>query len=245
MNETALATGGQAFHDNNGLLEITSHILNSDSSFYTLTYTPHDFHFDNKWHKVRVKLSSDGYQLSYRRGYFADGSPGGADQSNKPRPRTRLLPNGEKVQLPAMSSLPIIFQARVLPASDPAVASAPKATGILPSSPPKRGSVPFSIRYSLPISALTQQTVDGKSKVIFGVASVVLNSDGRAVDKHASRIAITVNTDVVRLHPDAPIAFDQLLNLKKNDEYLYLAVWDMTSGRLGTLQVPVKVTKAK
>jgi len=245
MNETALATGGQTFHDNNGLLEITSHILNSDSSFYTLTYTPHDFHFDNKWHKVRVKLSSDGYQLSYRRGYFADGSPGGADQSNKPRPRTRLLPNGEKVQLPAMSSLPIIFQARVLPASDPAVASAPKATGILPSSPPKRGSVPFSIRYSLPISALTQQTVDGKSKVIFGVASVVLNSDGRAVDKHASRIAITVNTDVVRLHPDAPIAFDQLLNLKKNDEYLYLAVWDMTSGRLGTLQVPVKVTKAK
>jgi hypothetical protein len=31
--------------------------------------------------------------------------------------------------------------------------------------------------------------------------------------------------------------------LTKNDEYLYLAVWDMTSGRLGTLQLPLKVLR--
>src|SRR5271155_1955784 len=174
MNEAAKATGGQAFYNYNGLTEIANRILSSDGSFYTLTYSPHDLHFDNKWHKVSVKLNIDGYQLSYRRGYFADGSPGGAEQPEKTRARTRLLPDGEKVQLPAMSSLPIIFQARVLPASDPAVASAPKAAGILPTPPPKKGSVPFSIRYSLPVDALTQQTVDGKSEIIFGVASVVL-----------------------------------------------------------------------
>jgi VWFA-related protein len=243
MNETAMATGGQAFYNTNGMKEITSRILSTDGSFYTLTYSPHDFHFDNKWHKVSVKLNVEGYQLSYRRGYFADGSPGGAEQPVKTRARTRLLPDGEKVQLPAMSSLPIIFQARVLPASDPAVASAPKAAGILPTPPPKKGSVPFSIRYSLPVDALTQQTVDGKSEIIFGVASVVLNSDGRAVDKHAARITMTLNADEVRLHPSTPIAFDQLLNLKKNDESLYLAVWDMTSGRLGTLQIPVQVPR--
>jgi VWFA-related protein len=77
MDETAIATGGQAFYNTNGLKEITSHVLNSDGSFYTLTYSPQDFHFDNKWHKVRVKLKVEGYQLSYRRGYFADGSLGG------------------------------------------------------------------------------------------------------------------------------------------------------------------------
>jgi hypothetical protein len=54
---------------------------------------------------------------------------------------------------------------------------------------------------------------------------------------------MTLNADAVRLHPDVPIGLDQRLNLKKNDEFLYLAVWDMTSGRLGTLQIPVQVPK--
>ena len=57
MNETATATGGQAFYNTNGMKEITSRISVSDGSFYTLTYSPHDFHFDNKWHKVRVALN--------------------------------------------------------------------------------------------------------------------------------------------------------------------------------------------
>jgi hypothetical protein len=131
----------------------------------------------------------------------------------------------------------------VLPASDPAVTSGSLA-GVIQAPPPKKGTVQFSIRYSLPVDALTQQTVDGKPEVTFGVAAVVLNSDGRAVDSHAERMKMTLNADAVRLHPEAPIALDQRLNLKKNDEFLYLAVWDMTSGRLGTLQVPVQVPKA-
>jgi len=243
MNETARATGGQAFYNSNGLTEITDRVLNSDGSFYTLTYSPHDLHFDNKWHKVRVALNEEGYQLSYRRGYFADGSPGGAEQPQKTGTRTRLLPDGEKVQVPATRSLPIIFHARALPASDPAVGSATKLAVSIPALPPKKGNVPFSVRYSLPVDAFTRQTVDGQSAVIFGVAAVVLNRDGRAVDAHAERVTMTLNEDVARLHPDIPLAFDQQLNLKKDDQYLYLAVWDTTSGRLGTLQIPLQVPK--
>jgi VWFA-related protein len=242
MNETARATGGQAFYNNNGLKEITGHVLNSDGSFYTLTYSPHDPHLDNKWHKVRMTLNEEGYQLSYRRGYFADGSQGGAEQPQKTSARTRLLPDGEKVQLPAMRSLPIIFHARVLPASDPAVDSAQKLAVSIPAPPPKKGSVPFSVRYSLPLDAFTQQTVDGKPEVIFGVAAVVLNRDGRAVDSHAERVTMTLDEDVARLNPNGPLAFDQRLNLRKDDQYLYLAVWDATSGRLGTLQIPLQVS---
>lgn len=243
MNETATATGGQAFHDNNGLLEITNHILSSDASFYTLTYSPHDFHFDNKWHKVRVALNVKGYQLSYRRGYFADGSPGGAQQPEKIKARTRLLAKGEKVEVPEMRSVPIIFQARVLPASDPAVTSGTAPARAAQAPPPKKGSVAFSIRYSFPVDVLTQQTVDGKPEVVFGVAAVALNGDGRAVDRDGDRVTLALNKDVLQLHPDAPVIFDQRLNLNKDDRYLSLAVWDMTSGRIGTLQIPLQVPK--
>ena len=244
MNETAMATGGQAFYNTNGMKEITSRILSTDGSFYTLTYSPHDFHFDNKWHKVRVALNVNGYQLSYRRGYFADGSPGGSEQPQQDtRPRTRLLPSGEKVELPATRSLPIIFQVRVLPVSDPAVAASPVVSGTIQAPPPKKGAVTYSILYHLPVDAFVRPMADGNPEVILGVAAIVLNSDGRAVDARAERVKMTVNADSLRLHPDSCIAIDQRLNLKKNDEYLYLAVWDMTSGRLGTLQVPVQVPK--
>ena len=257
MNQTAEATGGQASYNNNGLKEIASHILSSDGSFYTLTYSPHDLRFDNKWHKVRVKLDVGSYNLSYRRGYFADGSPGAAEQPQKARTRTRLLPNGEKVELPELRSVPIIFQARVLPLSDPAAAAGPKPTGSIPAPPPRRGSVPFSIRYSLPADALTKQTIEGKPEIIFGVAAVVINHYGRVVDSHAEKITMTVNQGAGAGNPSAPLSpgvplspsayfsIDQRLNLKKGDEYLYLAVWDMTSGRLGTLQVPVEVSKPR
>ena len=243
MSETARATGGQAFYNSNGLMEITNHLLSSDSSFYTLTYSPHDFHFDNKWHKVRVALNEKGYQLSYRRGYFADGSTGSSGQPQKTTSRTRLLPGGGKVELNGMRSEPIIFQAGVLPSSDSAVISAPKPTTSVPAPPPRKGAVPFSLRYSLPVNALAQQTIDGKQEVTFRVAAIVINGDGRAIDSRAEQVTIALNEDAIRHHPDAPLTFDQRLNLKKDDEYLYLAVWDMTSGRLGTLQVPVHVPK--
>jgi len=243
MNQTARATGGQAFYNSNGLTEITNQLLSSDNTFYTLTYSPPDFHFDNKWHKIRVALNDKGYQLSYRRGYFADASTGDSGQRQKTTARTRLLPDGEKVELNGMRSEPIIFQASVLPSSDRAVISAPRPTTPVTAPPPRKGGVPLKLRYSLPVNALTQRTIDGKQEVTFRVAAIVIDHYGRAIDSDAEQVTMALNENAMRLHPDARLTFDQQLNLKKDDDYLYLAVWDMTSGRLGTLQVPVHVPK--
>jgi hypothetical protein len=119
----------------------------------------------------------------------------------------------------------------VLPASDPQVAAEP-IQDIIRASPPKKGAVPYSIRYDLPVSSLTKQNINGEPKVVFGVAAVVLNGEGRAVDTHAERVTLTRNELVIRRNPDAPLIFDQRLNFKKEDQYLYLALWDMASGRL-------------
>jgi VWFA-related protein len=97
MNAVAHATGGQAFYESNGLKEITEQLLESDESFYTLTYSPPDLSLDNKWHEVRVEVDGASYRLSYRRGYFADSSVREKDQTR--RPRTRLLQNGEKLEV--------------------------------------------------------------------------------------------------------------------------------------------------
>jgi VWFA-related protein len=242
MNEQAQATGGQAFYNNNGLIEATEHFLSTDSSFYTLTYSPPDLHFDNKWHKIRIAV--DGLptsHLSYRRGYFADGSLRNTEPP--PRSRTRLLANGEKLEVTEPNNRPIIFQARVLPASDPSLARLDKPSGSLPTPPAKKGAAPFSIRYTVPIDALTVKQVDGKHQVVFGVAVIALNRDGSPEERNAQQVTMTFKEEVFRRDPNLAITLDQQLNLAKGDQFLSLGVWDTATGRAGSIQIPLEVHK--
>ena len=61
--------------------------------------------------------------------------------------------------------------------------------------------------------------------------------------RNGDRITLTVHQKFLRQHPDAPIAIDQQIDLQKGDESFYLAVWDIDTGRLGTLQVMLDVHK--
>jgi len=54
---------------------------------------------------------------------------------------------------------------------------------------------------------------------------------------------MTLNQNSLSKHPDGRIRIDKLIDLQKGDDYLYLAVWDVTSHRLGTLQIAVSVPK--
>ena len=239
MDDVAQATGGKAFYNNNGLTEITEHVLESDSSFYTLTYSPQDMHFDNKWHKVRVEVDGASSHLSYRRGYFADGSVREKDQPD--RPRTRLLRNGEKLQVSELRDRPLIFRASVLPASDPAVANLDEVSRSLPLPPPQKGSIPFVIRYSVPIYALTMSVVNGKHEVVLGVAAIGLDRDGSVVEHRAEQITMTLPEDILRRSPDLPVTADQRIYLSKSDKFLHLGIWDPANGRFGNIEVPIEV----
>jgi len=240
LNEQAQATGGQAFYDNNGLKEATEHFLDTDVSFYSLTYSPQNLRFDNKWHKIRVAVDGS-YHLSYRSGYFADGSMRGTEEP--PKTRTRLLAGGEKLEMTEMRDKPIIFRASVLPSSDPSVARMEKPSGSLSPPPPKKGSVPFSVRYTVPLNALTVREVDGRHQIVFAVAAIALNRDGSAVQQDAQQVKMVLKEDVFRRDPNLIVTLDQKLNLTKDDQFLSLGVLDTVSGRFGSVEVPLDVHK--
>jgi VWFA-related protein len=245
MADVASATGGQAFYNTNGMIESANQVLNTGSSFYTLTYSPRNFQFDNKWHKVRVTVDGENYHLSYRGGYFADGSVGSSEQPA--RSRTRLMTNGQKVEVfQPLSSAPIIFEANATPIQDPALARLPPPSAALPRPAlplVKKGRTRYSIRYSLPVDALTQQDVNGKKIVIFGIAAIAFNRDGETIVRDGERATMTLNQKSLSEHPDGRIRIDKVIDLQAGDDCLYLAVWDVASHRLGTLQVALKVPK--
>jgi VWFA-related protein len=246
MADVARATGGQAFYNTNGMIESVNQVLNTGGRFYTLTYSPKNFQFDNKWHNVRVTLDGENYHLSYRSGYFADGSVGSSEQP--PKSRTRLMQDGQKVEVfQPLSSAPILFEANVTAIDDPAVATLPPPSAALPSQPlppAAKGRTRYLIRYSLPVDALTLQDIDGKKIVTFGIAAIAFNRDGEAIVRDGQRATMTLNQNSLSRHPDGSIRIDKLIDLQRGDDYLYLAVWDVTSHRLGTLQIALNVPKA-
>jgi VWFA-related protein len=242
MEDVAHATGGHAFYNTNGMSEAANAVLNTDESFYTLTYSPRNFRSDHKWHNVRIAVDGGPYQLSYRSGYFADGPIDSPEQPAKSR--TLITVNGERSQVsPQLSSVPVIFQARVLPASAPALTVLPDHSATVPASPPNRGEVTYTVRYMLPADELTVQDSEGKKRVTFGIAAMAFNENGRAIVRKGERVTMTLNGEILEKNPSAPLTINQQINLQKGDEYLYLAVWDMASGRLGTLQVALDVPK--
>ncbi|WP_446745716.1 VWA domain-containing protein [Silvibacterium acidisoli] len=244
MNEMAQATGGQAIVNTNALQEAAARLMDTDRSYYTLSYTPQNFKEDNKYHRIRIELDNGShYQLSYRQGYYADGSKGGSvDVNAVPGSRTRLLSDGQKLTLPGLGQEPITFQARLLDASSPELAQR-KATSTLQAEPPRKNSKSYVVRYSVPASGLSLVPDGEKQKLSIDVASIKLSDTGNLTGKHAEEVALTLGGDASARIKGKSILIDQPVNLRGEDKYLYLAVWDPVNGRTGTMQVPVDIPR--
>lgn len=243
MNDIAQSTGGRAFYNTNGLGQTAQHWLNDSGDFYTITYAPRNFRVDNRWHKVSVKLSGcSGCTLSYRRGYFADSL---ADQTpgRKMIPRTLLAADGSASQVPDLHSVPLIFQARVIPAAEAHIDPADDSNAT--QAPAKKGTISYVVHYLVPLDELTPVAVNGKQQIRFNVTALSFDKNGDVVSRIGTSVSLDVNLVKLRSNPHLVFPFDQRINLRKGDNYLYLAIWDAHTGRLGTLQIPFEATKPK
>jgi hypothetical protein len=238
----ARATGGHAFYDNNGVAQAAARVLDTSGSFYTLTYSPFNFHVDNKWHNVRIKLDG-GYHISYRTGYFADGTNGIGPKTATSR--TKLLISGGTAQTKTQRAAPLIFQAAMLPTADPVLSSLRADTEGLPAPPPKGAAMRFSVRYSVPIDELTGQSIQGKQTFVIGLAAVTIDRNGDVLKRQFEHVTVSFDEGYFSHRSHAPVVVDQQLNLSRADQYLYLAVWDVHNDRFGELQMPLNLPAPK
>jgi VWFA-related protein len=240
MQQDAGATGGAAFVDTNGLATATQHILATDGDYYTLSYAANDQKGNGKWHRVEVKLSRPGYRLSYRQGYFDDKSTG---QQTAPargpiaKTRTMLRPGGNKLEVANDRSEPIVFSVEITPGS-------PTATIEPVDTPLKHGQSRYVVHYHVPAREVFASKVKGDTGTDeVGTAVLAYDRDGGLVAHKALRFTFDVDESKVTSLPNASLHFNQTLNLPAGQTYLYLAVWDMTTGRLGTMTADVEVKK--
>lgn len=245
MNEVADATGGHAFYNTNGLAAAASRVLGDDGFFYTLTYSPSNYKPDHRFHPVHVTVDRPDIKLSYRAGYFSDNPLPNGNAQPKPETRSRLLADGSMLrgETPPAGG-PVIFTAEVHPAGDPALARDPRPIAELnPAAESAKGSIPYSIRYTVPAGSFSVQSVHGKPAIVLGVAAIAVNLNGTAVARTAQKLTLNINPDHLPLAPGVQLPLEQQLALKHGDFALYLAVWDATSGRIGSLQIPLQVPR--
>jgi VWFA-related protein len=64
-------TGGMFVHNMNDLAPAFAKVVDDAQNFYSLTYRPTDSDFDGKFRKIKVDLARKGYDVRYRKGYWA------------------------------------------------------------------------------------------------------------------------------------------------------------------------------
>lgn len=235
MEDQARATGGKAFLNTNGLEEAAREIVDHSQDFYTLTYVPKQVKFDNSWHNVKVEVVPGRYNVSYRRGYYDDGS---GLKTPTQKPRTRLIANGNTAPEPEKHAEPIIFSAQLISGVTNAAQS---VTGGI--SAPRRGETTYTLHYRVPASAFTQSAGDEGDKVEIAAGLLVSNAFGRTVVRKSEKFTLTFEKDRLQKSPKGMLTFDQPVDLPAGEDSIFVMVWDPRTGRSGTLQVPVTVSR--
>jgi hypothetical protein len=88
------------------------------------------------------------------------------------------------------------------------------------------------------------RVVDGKHKVVLGLAAVGLDREGSVVEHKAERITMTLPEDILRRSPDLPVTAYQRIYLSKDDKFLHLGLWDAVSGRFGNVDIPLEIPQS-
>ena len=111
--------------------------------------------------------------------------------------------------------------------------------GSFSESKPSRGNK--SVRAGIRASCSDVQRMAFGQVLRIGAAIVVLNGYGRLVEHVTQDFTLTFHGDKLAASPNAVVSFDQTINLSQGDCHVLVAVWDLQTGRLGTVQMPLTV----
>ena len=254
MNEMAEQTGGRAFINTNGLSQAIASAIDSGSNFYTLTYSPTDPAQDGKFRKIQVKLQEKGYNLSYRRGYYAiDPNAAAIAKVKTPAPSPATppakgapAPPPDPMRAAMMRGGPdptqIIFKARILAASTTPEDKLSPDSVANPNSKLSHG--PYR-RYLIDIAAdsrpfLFTKTSDGMYHNRLEHRVYVYDQDGALVVESVGASQSDITPEMLKQILVQGYPLHQQISIPvKGTYFLRIGLRDLTGDRIGAIEVPV------
>ena len=249
MQQLAHDTGGDFITNNNELAGFLEKSIADGSTYYTLTYDPTNKAADGKYRKIQVALAQKGYELYYRRGYYAEDAK--ADARSPKIADTAATSAAQKAVDTAMRhGLPgpteILLKTFVGPARGP---DEPTATeGALSSTPNPKISGPFR-RYRVTFAASPAELTftklaEGKYQLDLEFVVFCYDANGVLINS-VDKIAKTpVTREDVAAMLKTGYTFRETISVPVNANYfLRIGVHDMPSNKMGVLEIPTDAVK--
>lgn len=237
MKQVAQQTGGHAFINTNDIAGSIAHAIRSGSSYYTIGYAPPNQQYNGAFHKVRIHLDRKGYQLSYRHGYYARPLA-----QSGPHPLGQVNPVNAALLLGAPPSTQIVFRAQVFESN------APHLKGqILPTGPGGELSSKLkgpTHRVIIDLKVNSQDLVfhkqsKGLKSTSIGYTLVAYLPQGRRVNYLTGAFRMTLTPGQFNWIQQNGVFLRTALKLPTEKVALRIAIYDPTTGQVGSLQIPV------
>jgi VWFA-related protein len=238
MDDLAKDTGGEAFYNTNGIDDALTRAMHNGARYYTLDYSPANKNMDGRYRHIQVKLKHGRYTLAYRRGYNAEDEKTvtAANQKQAGDPLQPLMAPG----MPNFAQ--IIYLMSVLPLDPQPDAKAARAGDNAKFDGPfTRIGVDFAIHVKdLKLDA----TPDG---IRHGNLEFTLI----AYDHYGNPLNWMVRATDFTLSPERYAEFMKVglqlhfdIDAPRSAAYLRTGIYDVASGKFGTLEVPLNAEVA-
>lgn len=250
IRDFAEATGGKAYYNRNDLDAITGRAIDVGSDYYSIAYTPPLQGYDGKYHSISIAVDQPGVQLSYRKGYtsldLANLHRAIAESANSRKPKS----DDTSSQLPPVIAAfrsdmghgtppgtQLLFLARVVPTTTPTQAAPAPVQGNLSPKVKPNPLIRYDMVYSIPASELTFSS--GHAAVEFDI--VAYGEDGARLNYVSKSAQLSVKPDAIARQDGLLVPFQ--LDLPPGKLFLRFGVLDVSSGKYGTLEIPIVVKK--
>ncbi|HMG84931.1 MAG TPA: VWA domain-containing protein [Terracidiphilus sp.] len=230
-------TGGVATHHNDlkgGLAEA----IQNGSSYYTVAYTPTDSKEIGRERKIAIHLKEEGYKLSYRRNYFE--RTAGEIKTNASKPMTDPLRPLMDRGMPSFSDLH--FRLHVHPDTAPPTPGTPPNGDNAALQPPFRH---YTVRFFLsPQNLNLIESADGTRRAPVEVALIVYSQRGESLNWLVRSVNLAIRADQWAFAESNGIPFHFDFDMPPGDVYLRAGIYDASTERAGTLEVPAAAIHA-
>jgi VWFA-related protein len=234
LTNIAAETGGTAFFNTNGLKEAFAKAVEEGSDYYTLSYDPTDKRFDGLLRKIRVDLSRHGYEVSYRRSYFADDLEGVAHEVDS-------LGAALNLGTPQIADLPFLTH---LTAGKPAFAN-PEQLAALAKFQGVPEVKPVDVqRYTVDFAVLGRELTltpgeNGSQHLVLEFAALAYGPGGQRLNGSRTQIRRTLAPEMLAGTQKSGYPYRLQVDVPVTARYLRVGVRDNLSNRVGVVELPL------
>jgi VWFA-related protein len=231
MQQLASSTGGKAYFNTNDLNGALKRAINDGAHYYTLSYSPTNTKMDGTYRDIEIHLKKGHYTLAYRHGYNADaGSQAEAETGTDPMAPVM------KLGLPGATG--ILYGVHVAPRTHQPSADAARAgQNEKLSGTTIRYRVDFFIRLAdVALKTDSKGEHDGKLEV----GLMAYDRDGKPVNWDRVTLGMNLRPAEFEAMQKSGIPVHMQLDLPDENVNLVTGVYDWSSGKTGSLEIPIE-----